>query len=336
MVWKNSPKRSKQMDGARSFASKAGKDFLDPAILFGRASDDDLSSYTPEMLGIAAAHAAARVKAWNRVRADITVAQIPGVEPDGIPVWVLTVIDRNMPFLFDSVMGEVTASHRGLVMAVHPILTIEPGKEPVLRSNDEPTDPAHQVSFIQLHIAQLNEEQANLLIERIRFILDQVHLSITDWSAMLDTMDGAAKQLLNAKPRKGANRDEALAFLDWLRDDNFTFLGMREYVYSGKGSKATVERGQGRGLGILSDPDVLVLRQGKDQVTTTPEILEFLDGPQFLIVTKANVKSVVHRRAYMDYIGVKRFDENGHVVGELRIVGLFTATAYTQDRKSVV
>ncbi|GGG15579.1 NAD-glutamate dehydrogenase [Rhizobium wenxiniae] len=335
MVWKNSPKRSKQMDGARLFASKAGKDFLDPAILFGRASDDDLASYSPEMLGITAAHAATRVKAWNRVRADITVTQIPGVEPDGIPVWVLTVIDRNMPFLFDSVMGEVTASHRGILMAVHPILTIEPGKEPVLRSNDEPTDPAHQVSLIQLHIAQLNEEQANNLIERIRFILDQVHLAITDWSAMLDTMDGAAKQLLNAKPRKGANREEALAFLDWLRDDNFTFLGMREYVYSGKGSKATVERGKGRGLGMLSDPDVLVLRQGKDQVTTTPEILEFLDGPQFLIVTKANVKSVVHRRAYMDYVGVKRFDENGHVVGELRIVGLFTATAYTQSVREI-
>ncbi len=49
----------------------------------------------------------------------------------------------------------------------------------------------------------------------------------------------------------------------------------------------------------LSDPDVLVLRQGKDKVTTTPEILQFLQGPEYLIVTKANVKSVVHRRAYM-------------------------------------
>ena len=335
MVWKNSPKRSKQMDGARSFASKAGNDFLDPAILFGRASDDDLSIYSPEMLGIAAGHAANRLKTWDRIRADITVTQIPGVEPAGISVWVLTVIDRNMPFLFDSVMGEITASHRGIAMAVHPILTIEPGKAPVLRSNDEPTDPAHQVSLIQLHISQLNEEQGNHLIERIRFILDQVHLAITDWSAMLDTLDGAAKQLLNARPRKGADREEALAFLDWLRDDNFTFLGMREYVYSGKGSKANVERGKGRGLGTLSDPDVLVLRQGKDQVTTTPEILEFLDGPQFLIVAKANVKSVVHRRAYMDYIGVKRFDESGHVVGELRIVGLFTATAYTQSVREI-
>ncbi|SFB54275.1 glutamate dehydrogenase [Rhizobium sp. NFR07] len=335
MVWKHSPKRNKQMEGARAAASKADKDFLDPGILFGRASDDDLAAYTPDMLGTAAAHAGARLKQWNRVRADITITQIAGVEPGGVPVWVLTVIDRNMPFLFDSIMGEVTANHRGISMAVHPILTIEPGKEPALRSNEAPVDPAHQVSLIQIHVAQLNGEQTSHLIERIRFILDQVHLAITDWSAMLDTMDSAAKQLINAKPRKGADRDEALAFIDWLRDDNFMFLGMREYVYSGKGSEAKVERGKGRGLGILSDPDVLVLRQGKDQVTTTPEILEFLDGPEFLIVTKANVKSVVHRRAYMDYVGVKRFDENGRVVGELRIVGLFTATAYTQSVRDV-
>jgi glutamate dehydrogenase len=335
MVWKHSPKRNKQMESARHAAGRTGKDFLDPAILFGRASDDDLGAYTPEMLGIAAAHAGSRLKAWNRVRADITITQVPGVEPNGVAVWLLTVIDRNMPFLFDSVMGEVTANHRGVAMAVHPILTIEPGKEPVLRSNEAPVDPAHQVSLIQIHIAQMSEEQTGHLIERIRFILDQVHLAITDWSAMLDTLDGAAKQLMNAKPRKGADREEALAFIDWLRDDNFTFLGMREYVYSGKGAQAKVERGKGRGLGTLSDPDVLVLRQGKDQVTTTPEILEFLDGPDFLIVTKANVKSVVHRRAYMDYVGVKRFDENGRVVGELRIVGLFTATAYTHSVRDV-
>ena len=70
-----------------------------------------------------------------------------------------------------------------------------------------------------------------------------------------------------------ATATRALAFLRWLRANNFTFLGMREYTYSGKGENAVVERGEGRGLGILSNPDVRVLRQGKDAVLTTPEIL---------------------------------------------------------------
>ncbi|MGO7726377.1 hypothetical protein ACC675_37805, partial [Rhizobium ruizarguesonis] len=47
---------------------------------------------------------------------------------------------------------------------------------------------------------------------------------------------------------------------------------------SGKVSDAKVERDKGAGLGILSNPDFLVLRTGKDAVTTTPEILAFLDG----------------------------------------------------------
>ena len=42
------------------------------------------------------------------------------------------------------------------------------------------------------------------------------------------------------------------------------------------------------------------------------------------------MKSVIHRRAYMDYVGIKRFDDHGNVIGELRVVGLFTSTAYTQ------
>ncbi|MCJ9669153.1 MULTISPECIES: NAD-glutamate dehydrogenase [unclassified Neorhizobium] len=335
MAVRQNPKREKQIESARKIVAASKGPHLDPLILFARASTDDLESYTPEMLALSANHAAERLMAWTRIRADITVEPIAGVAPDGIPVSVLTVVDRNMPFLFDSVMGEVTATHRDLTMAVHPILVVEPGKDPALRSNEQPGNPAHHVSLIQIHLSPLNEEQAASLTERIRYILDQVHLSITDWGSMLEVLDGAAKQLNNSTSRRKADRDEALAFLDWLRDDNFTFLGMREYVYSGKGTEAKVERGKGRGLGILSDPDVLVLRQGKDAVTTTPEILEFLDGPDFLIVTKANVKSVVHRRAYMDYVGVKRFDEQGEVVGELRVVGLFTATAYTHSVRDI-
>ncbi|WP_117194590.1 NAD-glutamate dehydrogenase [Rhizobium terrae] len=335
MAARQNPKREKQIENARKIAAEGKGPHLDPLILFGRASNDDLENYTPAMLALSARHAGERLQAWTRIKADVTVEPVAGVEPDGVPVSILTVVDRNMPFLFDSVMGEVTATHRDLVMAVHPILNLEPSKEPVLRSNEQPGDPAHHVSLIQIHVAPLNEEQAASLVERIRYVLDQVHQAITDWSSMLDVLDGAARQLDNSTSRRKADRDEALSFLDWLRDDNFTFLGMREYVYSGKGAEAKVERGKGRGLGILSDPDVLVLRLGKDQVTTTPEILEFLDGPDFLIVTKANVKSVVHRRAYMDYVGVKRFDEKGEVVGELRIVGLFTATAYTRSVRDI-
>ena len=76
---------------------------------------------------------------------------------------------------------------------------------------------------------------------------------------------------------------------------------------------------------------MLVLRRGNEAVTTTPEIRAFLHGPDPLIVTKANAKSVVHRRIYLDYVGVKTYSQSGALTGELRIVGLFTSTAYTRS-----
>jgi glutamate dehydrogenase len=47
-----------------------------------------------------------------------------------------------------------------------------------------------------------------------------------------------------------------------------------------------------------------------------------------LVLTKANSRATVHRPGYLDYVGVKRFDSTGNVVGERRFVGLYTSSTY--------
>src|SRR6185295_9801228 len=123
-------------------------------------------------------------------------------------------------------------------------------------------------------------------------------------------------------------------FLQWLCADNFTFLGLREYRFSSDtdGSDKTSE---GEGLGILRDPNAKVLRRGTEMVVMTPEIREFMREPTILIVTKANVNSRVHRRVRMDYIGVKLYSPEGKIEGELRLVGLFTSSAYTRSARQI-
>ncbi|MDK1491055.1 NAD-glutamate dehydrogenase [Sinorhizobium sp. 7-81] len=333
---KYNPKRDRHIDAAKAAAEKIGAEALAPEILFGGASNDDLDLYTADMLALTAAHARNELARWDGGKPQVSVETVPGVAPGGTDVSIIAITERNMPFLYDSIMGEVTSTHRDIHLAIHPILVREPGKPIKAYDPDEESDPTHRVSHIQIHLDKLAPLEARQLSKRIADVLDQVHQAVHDWPAMTTLLNQAMQELeeYNAS-RKKSDRDEALAFLRWLRDSNFTFLGMREYTYSGKGEKATVERGKGRGLGLLSNPDVRVLRQGTDAVLTTPEILAFLEGPEFLIVTKANVKSLVHRRAYMDYIGVKRFDTSGNVIGELRIVGLFTSTAYTRQASEI-
>lgn len=337
MGYRNNPKRDKKLEKTRILAEMSGKPFLDPEAVFGRASSDDIQYYSPDMLAVAAHHTLDELSRWTKDKPYIGVSEVEGIYPRDNPVSILTIIGRNMPFLYDSVMGEVTSSYRSLFLAVHPILVADSAAPGGYRLADSEIDAPHDnISLIQIHIAPIASQAAEALKERLLFVLSQVQSAFTDWKPMIAKLDEALTELQDRAPsRRKTGRNEAVAFLEWLRNDNFTFLGMRDYSYSGTGKNAKVERGEGSGLGTLTDPNVRVLRLGKDAVTTTPEILAFLDGPDFLIVTKANVKSIVHRRAYMDYIGIKRFDEDGNVVGELRIVGLFTATAYTHSVKQI-
>src|SRR5207302_9780820 len=108
-----------------------------------------------------------------------------------------------------------------------------------------------------------------------------------------------------------------------------TFVGVRNYVFTGK--EDVLEPRYETGLGLLRAREMKVLGRAQQLVTVTPEIRAFLDEPQALIVTKSAVRARVHRRVYMDYIGVKLFGPDRKLIGEFRIIGLFTSTVYTRS-----
>ena len=66
-----------------------------------------------------------------------------------------------------------------------------------------------------------------------------------------------------------------------------------------------------------------------------PEVRRLARAPTLLNLTKANSRATVHRPAYLDYVGVKRFDDAGEVVGERRFLGLFTSTAYSASPSEI-
>ncbi|MCF6123313.1 MULTISPECIES: NAD-glutamate dehydrogenase [Mesorhizobium] len=305
--------------------------------LLARAPAEDIAPYDVADLERAADLAGQAVATHRKGECVVAVDADSGVVRDGRPMTVVTVVNDNMPFLFDSILGEITETSGEPTLVTHPVIVVRHGKggvEEILGDgNFAKDDGSHdRLSVIHVHIPRVTSEQASGLSERLRKILGQVHAAVHDWRPMLARLDQAISEFrYTAVPLDKKSVAEALAFLEWLRDDNFTFLGMREFKYTGGEESGTLERAEKPGLGILSDPDVLVLRRGTEAVTTTPEIRAFLHGPEPLIVTKANAKSSVHRRIYLDYIGIKTYTAKGTLAGELRIVGLFTSTAYTRS-----
>ncbi|CAN0496027.1 unnamed protein product, partial [Scytosiphon promiscuus] len=184
-------------------------------------------------------------------------------------------------------------------------------------------------SFISIQVDALKEETIEDLQSALQDLSCRVGVVVKDWLLMRNRLTSIASDLSTNMPQVPlAQLSEAVQFLRWANDNNFTFLGMREYSIKGKTKNSKLAPKRGTGLGLLRDTKVEVLRRGKELTHMTPEVRKFFFSPSPIIITKANIKSDVHRRTYMDYIGVKLYDEKGKITGELRIVGLFTSAAY--------
>src|SRR3954462_14333417 len=252
-------------------------------------------------------------------------------------VSVIEMINNDMPFLLDSVMAELTQQNVDVRLVLHPIFTDKPNTTGTLigfRGDGSAVGAALRESFIHIHVERIEDgaRQAQIM-EAIGAVLADVRVCVQDWRPMMSRVGEVIAEIKNNPPPLTVEEiAEATQFLEWLVANNFTFLGLREYRLTPEQDYEPVFES---GLGILRNPQVRVLRRGSQLVSITPEIMEFLKEPKELIITKANVRSRVHRRVHMDYIGVKRFDHDGNLVGEFRIVGLFTSTAYTRSTRSI-
>jgi glutamate dehydrogenase len=253
-------------------------------------------------------------------------------------VSIIEILNTDMPFLLDSVMGEMTEQGLDVRLVLHPIFTVERDHTGALigfRGDGPAVGVATRESFIHMHVERVEDEARQTgIVKGLGAVLEDVRLCVTDWRPMLARVGELIAEIKNNPPPLPVEEiAEATQFLEWLVSNNFTFLGVREYAMTGDDRGYEVVANSG--LGILRSPDMHVLRRGNELVSITPEIMAFLNEPKQLIITKANVRSRVHRRVHMDYIGVKRYSDDGRLIGEFRVVGLFTSTAYTRSTRSI-
>jgi glutamate dehydrogenase len=240
---------------------------------------------------------------------------------------VILAVNDDMPFLFDSATAEVLGHGMHIRTAFHPVIATPRDASGRRTAHGK----VQQESVIVLALEHAPEKaRIPEILAGLTRVFDDVRTIVRDWRPMVERLrETAADLALNPPPIAKDELEESLAFLEWLADDHFTFLGSRDYDYRAEGQGQLVAD-FGSGLGILANPEMRVIRRGEDRVSLTPDVREFLTQPSPLIITKSNSRASVHRRVHMDYIGVKRFDSEGRLKGERRFVGLFTSVAYSQ------
>ncbi|MEQ1753373.1 MAG: NAD-glutamate dehydrogenase [Micropepsaceae bacterium] len=261
----------------------------------------------------------------------------PEFEREGfaVPVTVLATINEDKPFLVDSILSELGERGAKIRAVFHPIFKVQ-RQNGAFRQFVSVDQQGTSESMICVVIGRVTSPDQHASLEMaVAKVLDDVDAVVSDWRQMLERLDQSIAELWQNPPKIAKEEfEESLAFLQWLKSNHFTFLGARDYDFSAVGS-GTLRIVPNSGLGLLRSAERHVVRRHNDQDTLSAEVRDYLMQPSPLIVTKSIERSPVHRRVPEDYIGIKRFDAEGKLIGERRFIGLFTSSAYNDSPRDI-
>ncbi len=302
--------------------------------LFAKADAEFLAAFDVEIL---LPMALSGLKFLRNAQAEVNVRVYnPSYQADGweTPYTVLELSMRDRPFIVDSVRAALKQQSHELYYLLHPIFKVErdeAGRLLSLQQNQGQYE-AYELYFLE---REDDPEVLKALEERIRQVLGDVLLATHDYHPMRQKVRQVSQYLQHLRERsaqgyfrqRAEEIEEYASFLEWLEEDNFVFLGYREYEILQLNEVPHLQIRPDSGLGILSKTQNSAYREPVPLQQISDNLRERIIGGRTLIVTKTNAESTVHRPARMDYIGVKRYGESWEVQGEHRFIGLFTSKA---------
>ncbi len=336
--------RQQLLHSAAELGEHAGGEGLETFLqgYYRHVATEDLLARAPEDLLGAAAHHQELAKTRPIGTVNVEVFN-PEVEEQG---WasghsIVQIVTDDMPFLVDSVTAELTRMGRAVHLIVHPLVVVRRNAAGELEeiigqgARDSGVEASSGGGFgvvreSWMHVEVDRESDPSdreEIATNLRRVLSDVRESVEDWPKMKAKCTEIA-EALKADPPAGIPEPEVeqtRRLLDWLANNHFTFLGYREYHLAREDGTDVLTAVRGSGLGLLR------YDSSNEGVRLSQQASAVAREPKLLIVTKANSRATVHRSTYLDYVGIKTFDEQGEVVGEKRFLGLFTSTAYTES-----
>ncbi|MDP2560368.1 NAD-glutamate dehydrogenase [Psychrobium sp. 1_MG-2023] len=246
---------------------------------------------------------------------------------------IIEIVHEDMPFLVDSVNMALKRLSITSHLSLHYPISVsrdDKGNVASLASLKNKTEQTEDVTVFLLEVDHLeSQEVLDQVKQELVSVLEEVSLSVHDWKPMRAKLKTIISELPQANfPGPQIERDEALSFLQWIFEGNFTLLGYRSYDLNGVAGDVELVADVESSLGMMvnsseSEPKLLSsLTDGARREATSQKLM---------LLTKSNSICRVHRPTKTDYIGIKRFDENGRVIGEDRFIGLYSSSIYNNS-----
>ena len=241
---------------------------------------------------------------------------------------VVEVLQEDRPFIVDSlriVLMRLGVRER---VVIHPVMQVRRDARGQLESlgtahHGEPNESYVYVEFVPAFAqGRLAEVEA-----AVREVMGSVADATADHRAMVRAVRELMARLERAGPSVEGGPERVarvLRFLDWIVAGRFVFVGTRRYGVERQDDGYEVCALAGTGLGMWRDDASSRLATPRRGADVPGEILDDLEDPRIIVISKSHLESRIHRSGRLDRILVKEHDDQGRVIGFTILVGLFT------------
>ncbi len=260
--------------------------------------------------------AAAFIVEAARTREDGKPAILIRSEADGRRYMRIAIINKDMPFLVDSIAAAMAARGLAIDVLVHPILPVRRREDALVDVPEGDATGEKKESWVYIETARVDAKERRELEAELRAAILDVRATVADWPKMRDALASDADRLPDA---------EGAALLRWLAGGMLTQLG---HVTRTRDGKQTDQFGICR----RSTPDLLA-DDAFDKAFAWFDGDKSHQGRAPLII-KANRLSKVHRRVPLDLFIVPLM-EKGRVEALSVHAGIWTSAALVASPDSV-
>lgn len=262
-----------------------------------------------------------------------------GPEGWSAPVTVIRTNVSERPFVVDTMREYLHSRDLSILHSIYPILQVERDEQGALTSVGSFREGIRRESLIHFEVTRVADPEVRAAMEAdIGQRLADVIAVTDDFRRMVERLNRIIGELgdrIVDLPERATELQEVQDFLRWLRDGAFVFQGYRGYDVVEVDGEPAVRVEAGSGLGLLRNESTSQYAIPVPLSKLHPSIRALAEEGPTLIISKANTESTVHRRARMDYIGIKKLDGRGRVQGEHRFLGLFTSKAYGEAAENI-
>ncbi len=263
---------------------------------------------------------------------------------DSKPKVVIDFFGHNMAFLLDSIRMLLYRMGLKPRITFHPILQVTRNKDGTIQTISIPSNTKHASdleSIIHFEIHEdITDKTLQTISKELAKTLQDIEWANQDWEIMRTKTSQTMQELEQSTTSltlSNNEKKEIISFLNWINNDHYTFLGYCNYdfIIENEPGKIAKPAQNDPNLGILKNKGLKTMRSIFKGIPASEKTTKYLTEKFPVVINKSSILSRVHRNTNMDCIGIKRYDNNGKVIGIKIFIGLFTSVAYSSSVRDI-